>query len=110
MSELTANNHDIVDTTQLPEERVDFVPEEIVHFEPVLPKIDIKGAEPLGSLGESHTEHVQAIGGVNIDAEAVKVLPEHLSNEVLIGKGDVDKSSSWLREVRNRVSKLKGAA
>jgi len=110
MSELTANNHDIADTAQLPEERVDFVPEEIVHFEPVLPKIDIKGAEVLGNLGESHTEHIQAVGGINVDSESAKVLPNHIPETVLVGKGDVDKSSSWFMEVRNRMSKLKGAA
>ncbi len=110
MTEITTKNFDIPVETQLPEEKVDFAEEEISHFEPILPKIDIKGAEVLGNLGEAHTEHIQAIGGVNIDSDSAKVLPDHISETVLVGKGDADKSSSWLAEVRNRMSKLKGAA
>ncbi len=110
MTEITTKNFDIPVETELPEEKIDFVQGEISHSDPVLPKIDIKGAEVLGNLGEVHTDHIQAIGGVNTDSDSAKVLPEHISETVLVGKGDTDKSSSWLAEVRNRMAKLKGAA
>ncbi len=109
MTELVKKNQLNTPTVaELPVERVEFEAQEIVHTDAVLPKIDISGAERFGVLSEEHSNHIQAVGGQNIEAEALKVLPEHIVNEVVIKGGDVEWSSSWLAVLKGRVAKLKG--
>jgi len=109
MTELVYKNQlDTQTLIELPVEKVEFDARDIVHSDAVLPKIDISGAERQGILSEDHSSHIQAVGGQNIDAEALKVLPEHIVNEVVIKGGDVERSSSWLAVLKGRVAKLKG--
>lgn len=108
MTELATNQPNINLAEELPVEKVDFVPVEIAHAEPAPPQTRIDGSERLGVLSGEHTQHIQAVGGQNIEAEAVNLLPQNVTQDVLIKPGDADKSGSWLGVLKGRIAKLKG--
>lgn len=109
MTELVVNNQ-LNSTTEaeLPVEKVEFENNEIVHAEPVMPKVGVEGAVRQGVLAEDHTNNIQAVGGQNVEAEALKVLPQNVADDAVIKDGDADQSGSWLAVLRSRVAKLKG--
>ncbi len=110
MSELATSQPKINPVEELPVEKVDFVPVEVIHFETAPPQIDVEGSERLGVMSGDHSKHIQAVGGFDIEAEATKVLPPGIGQDILIKPGDADKSGSWLNVLRGRIEKLKGAA
>lgn len=93
-----------------PQEVVDFRPSEISHAEPIMPKPSVAGAERVGVVAENRVGQIKAVGGEYIEAEALRVLPEEVVATVRVDFDDIDKSSSWLHTLKERINKLKGAA
>jgi len=110
MTEIRSNQTVSGLEVQHPQEVVDFRPGEISHSEPIMPKPAVSGAERIGVVAESRIDNIKAVGGVHVEDEALKVLPEEVASTMRVSSDDIDKSSSWLNALKGRLSKLKGAA
>lgn len=89
------------------EEDADFQPIEMVSPEEVMPGVGIRQSQRVGNLSGEFSTHIQAVDGVDIEQDAVKVLPEHIAVTAAVNSGDFDKSINWLSTLKGRVAKLK---